>query len=573
MLLATILLIAVQNEIAIIDAGYVEQARLIRTDWLKVGDAMIVSGTGKQVLADARLGDDWTVTVELSLDKFDGTAASLVFDSTNHIGFDGRGGGFFLEGRFTKSDERELKFLENVGKVDDGERFKVEVKRTQGTTSLYINGKFILLSNVAPNFTTVALRPHRSTMRIHSFKIEGDVKPGLSPAGLMQTDVYVSGEGGYDTYRIPSLTAAPNGDLLAFCEGRKSSSSDSGNIDMLLRRSKDNGKTWLPVQLIWDDGENTCGNPCVVVDKSTKTIHLLMTHNLGQDHESEIIAGSSEGTRTVWITSSKDNGETWSKPREITSSVKKDDWTWYATGPGAGIQIERGPYKGRLVIPADHIERDTKKYYSHVIYSDDGGETWQIGGSTPLDQTNECEVVELDDGSLLLNSRNYDRSKRTRQVSTSNDGGLTWHSQHHDDALIEPICQASIRRWYWRQYSDVLKPGGRSEQDFAPGKIAFSNPASQNSRQRMTIKISDDNARSWSEQIVIYEGPAAYSCLAMVGTQYPPPLWVVPRIALLYEADEYERIVFCLIEDPAALSKPLEESNPRALRRGRRTTL
>ena len=493
MLIATCLLAMIQNEVIVVDRGYQENAKIIRSGWLKVDDELIISGTGKFVLADARLGDgDWTVTVELALDEFEGTAASLVFDSNNHFGFDGRGGGFFLEGRMTKADERELKFLEGAPKIGDGERFAVSVKREDGSTTFSVNGQALLHSSLTPNFTTVALRPHRSTMRIHSFKIEGDVSPGLSPVGLKQTDVFVSGEGGYDTYRIPSLTTAPNGDLLAFCEGRKNSSSDTGDIDMLLRRSKDDGKTWLPVQTIWDDGENTCGNPCVVVDEKTETVHLLMTHNLGHDHESEIIAGTSEGTRTIWITSSKDSGETWSKPREITSSVKKDDWTWYATGPGAGIQMKAGKHKSRLIIPADHIERDTKKYYSHVIYSDDGGETWQTGGSTPRDQTNECEVVELDDGSLLLNSRNYDRTKRTRQVSTSNDGGLTWHSQHHDEELIEPICQASIRRWYWPARSDVIS----DPPDVTPGMIAFSNPASQDSRSRMTIKLSEDNART-----------------------------------------------------------------------------
>jgi sialidase-1 len=121
-------------------------------------------------------------------------------------------------------------------------------------------------------------------------------------------------------------------------------------------------------------------------------------------------------------------------PEEITGDTKKPDWTWYATGPGAGIQIQHGPHKGRLVIPCDHIEADTKHYYSHVIYSDDGGQTWQLGGSTPEHQVNECEVVELAEpqGRLMLNMRNYDRSNRTRQTALSDDGGATWHSQKHD---------------------------------------------------------------------------------------------------------------------------------------------
>ena len=97
----------------------------------------------------------------------------------------------------------------------------------------------------------------------------------------------------------------------------------------------------------------------------------------------------------MFVTHSTDDGLSWSDPREITADVKRDDWTWYATGPGSGIQIQHGPHQGRLVIPCDHIEAGTKRYYSHVIYSDDHGKSWQLGGSTPQHQVNECEVVEL----------------------------------------------------------------------------------------------------------------------------------------------------------------------------------
>ncbi|MCP4643959.1 MAG: exo-alpha-sialidase, partial [bacterium] len=205
--------------------------------------------------------------------------------------------------------------------------------------------------------------------------------------------VYKSGEDGYDTYRIPALLVTKAGTLLAFCEGRKGSSSDTGDIDMLVKRSEDLGETWSAQEVIWDDGANVCGNPCPVVDQETGIIWLLMTWNLGSDHERQIIAQESEDTRRVFVTCSEDDGKTWAKPEEATESTKQDNWTWYATGPCTGIQLERGPHKGRLVIPCDHIEAETKKYFSHVIYSDDHGVTWQLGGRTPTDQVNECQVV------------------------------------------------------------------------------------------------------------------------------------------------------------------------------------
>ena len=73
-----------------------------------------------------------------------------------------------------------------------------------------------------------------------------------------------------------------------------------------MRRSSDGGDTWSPSQVVWDDGGNTCGNPCPVVDQETGTIWLLLTHNPGDEGLREILQSDAEGTRTVWVTSSKD---------------------------------------------------------------------------------------------------------------------------------------------------------------------------------------------------------------------------------------------------------------------------
>ncbi|MEM6931103.1 MAG: sialidase family protein, partial [Myxococcota bacterium] len=238
--------------------------------------------------------------------------------------------------------------------------------------------------------------------------------------------VWASGEDGYHTYRIPAIVRSPSGDLLAFCEGRRGGRGDSGDIDLLLRRSTDDGGSWGESRVLWDDGDNVCGNPCPVVDEATGRIHLLATRNLGRDHEREIIDGTSEGTRTVWVLTSDDGGATWSEPREVTPSTKRADWTWYATGPGVGIRLTRGAHAGRLVVPCDHIEANTKLYRSHVLLSDDHGATWRIGGVAPREGLNECQVAERADGSLVLNMRNYDRRRETRAVTHSSDGGESW---------------------------------------------------------------------------------------------------------------------------------------------------
>jgi sialidase-1 len=307
-----------------------------------------------------------------------------------------------------------------------------------------------------------------------------------------QAPVFVAGQDGYHTCRIPSLLVTPRGTLLAFCEGRKNGPGDAGAIDLLLRRSFDGGKSWSPTQVVWHDGDNTCGNPCPVIDGRSGTICLLMTQNLGRDTEAMILNGTSQGTRTVWITRSVDDGATWSPPAEITRDVKRQTWTWYATGPGVGIQLKNG----RLVVPCDNYLAGSKVQQSHVILSDDGGRTWKLGGVVGP-QCNEAQVVELRDGGLLLNMRSY-RGKNRRLIAVSKDGGETFSEPIEASDLIEPVCQASILRY----------PGER-------GGILFSNSASTR-REKLTVRFSHDEGKTWPVAKVLHDGPAAYSCLAVL---------------------------------------------------------
>lgn len=334
--------------------------------------------------------------------------------------------------------------------------------------------------------------------------------------------IFRSGEDGYKCYRIPAIVKTNKGNLLAFAEARKDGCGDAGNIDLVVKRSEDGGKSWSAMTIVWDDAGNTCGNPSPVVDQRTGNIILLSTWNLGTDHEAQIIDGTSKDTRRVFLMKSADDGHTWSKAREITADVKKPDWTWYATGPCNGIQMRSKKYAGRLVIPSDHIEAVTKKYYSHTIYSDDGGENWKMGGTTPSDQVNECTVAELPNGELLLNMRNY-TNIRVRQTSLSKDGGETWSSLRGDTALIEPVCQASMI-WYHH----------KGKKSF----LAFSNPADQKSRRNMKVRLSYDHGKTWQLSFVVYEGPSAYSNLVVMPNG---------NLACFYEAGKinpYEGIAF-----------------------------
>ena len=347
---------------------------------------------------------------------------------------------------------------------------------------------------------------------------------GVCQAHKQLNYLFESGTEGFECFRIPAIVTSTQGTLLAFAEGRKKGCSDTGDIDLVMKYSRDHGETWSKLMVIWDDGDNVCGNPSPVVDETTGIIHLLSTWNLGKDHEREIIDGTSQDTRRIFVMSSTDEGLSWSEPREITTSVKKDNWTWYATGPCHGIQLKQEAHKGRLLIPCDHIEAISKKYYSHVIYSDDQGITWKLGGSTPQDQVNECTVAELSDGRVILNMRNYDRSQKSRKVAFSEDGGHTWGDLNPDETLIEPICQACM----------LMVSPEKEEATI----LLFLNPADKKSRQNITLRTSLDDGKSWKGSMVLHRGPGAYSDLTQLSNG---------NIACLYEAglsNPYQGIVF-----------------------------
>lgn len=306
---------------------------------------------------------------------------------------------------------------------------------------------------------------------------------GAAPT-LSRSDVFVSGKDGYHTYRIPAIVVTKKGTVLAFCEGRKTSRSDHGDVDLLVKRSLDGGRTWAKHQVIHEEGGTakvTIGNPCPVVDQSDGTVFLTFCRD----------------NRRVFVTKSTDDGVAWSKPREITKAVKPSGWTWYATGPGHGIQLR----SGRLLIPCDHRTKATgRTMFSHVFYSDDHGTTWKLGGLLAA-KTDECMAVETANGSVYLNMRSY-HDKNRRAFSRSRDGGLTWSNVKLDDSLVEPVCQASVVR-----FSDT----NRHDKN----RVLFANPASVK-RERMTVRISYDECRTWSAGRLIHAGPSAYSDLCVL---------------------------------------------------------
>lgn len=330
--------------------------------------------------------------------------------------------------------------------------------------------------------------------------------------------VYESGKHGYAGYRIPSIVKAADDSLFSFCEGRRNDLGDSGYIDIIVKKSLDNGLSWSKHKRVVGDGKNTFGNCCCVVDKDTTIIHMVCNFNYACDDETMIING--EASRKAYYLCSDDNGDTWSKPRDITTQVSNDDWGWLAFGPCHGIQTN----SGRIVFPSNHTNEkkaDKREYYSHAVFSDDGCISFKYGTDVAKN-TNECAIARLKNDTLYINMRSYEKDNRRRRAY-SMDEGQTWVDYEKDNVLIDPVCQGS-----------VLNIDSK-------GIVAVCNNASK-SRENLTLRLSKDDGKSWYEDIVIHDGPSAYSDLVFLDDK---------KIGCLYEyGDEhcYQYIGFTTIE-------------------------
>ncbi len=325
---------------------------------------------------------------------------------------------------------------------------------------------------------------------------------GASEPLFEQTDLFVGGQDDINTYRIPSLICTSKGTVLAFCEARRDNNIDGSPTHLVLKRSLGNtnqwnpprrrgpipegrsrqrNMTWQPMQtLIACRGMEAYMNPVPVIDNSDGTIYLLVNYHAQFDARRDEFGGDTR----VWLLVSRDDGASWSAPLGLTPSVGKK-----ALGPGVGIQTR----DGRLVIPT----------YEGIIFSEDHGKMWKAGGKT-TGPINESQVVELRDGTLMLNTR----GAPNRTVVLSQDGGASWGAPWRDPALTDSEvyggCQASLIRYSRRDAG--------SDED----RLLFANPADRKYRFDLTVRLSDDEGKTWPVAKLIKKGPGAYSCMTVL---------------------------------------------------------
>jgi sialidase-1 len=357
----------------------------------------------------------------------------------------------------------------------------------------------------------------------------GAASPTVEPR-LEKMDLFTAGEGGYKLYRIPGLVVTARGTILAYCEARKHSGLDWDDIEILLRRSTDGGKSWSEPRPLPHPEGKLARNPAALAN--AELARRAPVPKEGQIAFNNPVAIADRGGAVHFLycvdyyrcyyLRSDDDGVTFSRPVEITSAVTRSgkdyDCKVFGTGPAHGIQLKNG----RLVVPAwlSTGARNNAHHPSVVttLYSDDGGKIWGRGdivaGETdPLTDPSEAVLAELTDGRIMINMRSDSRANR-RAVAFSPDGATRWTRPVFDDQLKEPICMASLCR---------LSEGGEPVRD----RLLFANPdnlerkgkegapGTMRDRKNLTVKMSYDEGKTWPLARVLEPGTSGYSDLAV----------------------------------------------------------
>lgn len=382
---------------------------------------------------------------------------------------------------------------------------------------------------------------------------------------LVKSTPYAARQDNHNYFRIPAVCATKSGTLLAFAEARNTNpdfmtaenassfpvnpaiqsgtSKDSGDIDLVLKRSTDGGATWSSMITLFDDYTNTCGNPVPVVDFSTGRIWLFFCWNPypTSGFQSNIVSISdSYGSRRVLHCYSDDDGLTWSKPVDATSTLKGPLTSyWYATGPCHGIQLKVTPRRGRIMIPCNYrtgANSAAGGNHSACIYSDDNGATWKLGGESGLGGNESC-LVELENGDIMQHVRIAETDLPAgggyRGSNFSSDGGVTWASSLTINTdLIDPGCQGAV--------CNVKKEG-------KPTNTLLVSNCKSSSRSNMTISKSTDGGKTWSRAYNVFSGRAAYSDIIQLTDGSVCVLYECGDGAINGTANPNERISFLRI--------------------------
>ncbi|MFI8164851.1 exo-alpha-sialidase [Streptomyces sp. NPDC085931] len=361
----------------------------------------------------------------------------------------------------------------------------------------------------------------------------GAQPPTAAPEFEQQVLFKAAQDPGYACFRIPAIVRTTSGTLLAFAEGRVLNCGDAADIDIVLKRSTDGGRTWGPLQVVNEGAGDTHGNPAPLVDRRTGRVLLAETYNTGRTDAGNC---SIPCDRTPHLQYSDDDGRTWSRPRDLSDQILPGDWnSWYATGPVHGIQLTRGEHAGRLVFGVNTETWNGSRVsanHAALVVSDDGGDHWRIGATDtwPIEEDgtfrqkpSEVTLTERADGALLVSGREQDGTDLGHRAQTvSTDGG---------DSFATPF----------RALPDFYTPQVQGATLRLGDRMLLSAPADPDRRRTMTVRSSYDGGRTWESVdrgTVVTTDWSGYSDMAAVDGS---------TVGLLYEggaADARDEIRF-----------------------------
>jgi sialidase-1 len=342
--------------------------------------------------------------------------------------------------------------------------------------------------------------------------------------------LFASGDMGYQCFRIPALVTWSDGELFAFAEGRKDNCADFGDVDILVRRSTDGGTTWSAAEVVVNNGELQAGNATPVLDRLDPKFpqgRLFLFYNTGTASEQAVREG--KGRRQGFYITSADHGKTWSDPVDITPQVHFDHWSQQpqidartlAFAPGHALQLSSGPFKGRLLLPANHSygppQERFKDYRSFALYSDDHGVHWKHSDDVNLPSSNEAMAVQVHPEKVLLLVRVQDNAFKTKLIASSSDGGASWEHLAFPENLTTPVCQSAVLHVPELQSTFHL------------------GPANTEGRNQLSLWKSTDLGVTWPQKQLLWEGSAAYSDMVYLGQG---------QLGVFFERKDYQEIVF-----------------------------